>query len=92
MHSLSATLAALALLAAPNAETVDCGSVAERYAASLAKVMEAIDTYRKCVSSSDKQNNCAAQIEALDNAHDEFADAVGDAKDCKSPPNQQRPQ
>jgi hypothetical protein len=29
------------------------------------------------------RNDCAAEMQALDNAHDNFVDAVGDAKGCQ---------
>jgi len=83
LHSLSAGLAAFALLVAPNADKADCGHLADRYAAAAAKVIDALREYEKCVSSGDKHDDCAAAMQALDTAHDDFADAVDDAKTCK---------
>ena len=83
MHSLQASLIALALMAAPNANRVDCTNIAGRYAGAVAKVIEAVRTYERCVSASQKRDDCAAEMQALDTAHDDFADAVDDAKDCQ---------
>lgn len=83
LYSLSAGMVALALLGAPNTERADCGNVADRYTAAAAQVIEALRSYEKCISASDKRDACAAQMQALDNAHDDFADAVADAKACQ---------
>jgi hypothetical protein len=83
LHSLSTGLAAFALLVAPNADKADCGRLADRYSAAAAKVIEALRGYEKCVSSGDKHDDCAAAMQALDTAHDDFADVVDDAKSCK---------
>ncbi len=82
-HSLSGGLVALALLAAPNADKADCGNVADRYRAAIAQVVDALRSYATCVASSDRRDDCAAEMQALDNAHDDFADAVADLKTCR---------
>jgi len=74
---------ALALLAAPTPERVDCSTLGARYAGAVARVMETLQAYEKCVASSEKRNDCAAEMQALDTAHDDFVDVVDDAKDCK---------
>ena len=87
MHSISvgisAGLIALALLTAPDAEKADCGTVANRYTAAVAKVLDAVAGYAKCISASAQHDDCAAQMRVLDDAHDDFADAVADAKECR---------
>ncbi|MGC2415069.1 MAG: hypothetical protein WA459_20520 [Stellaceae bacterium] len=83
MYSLSAGLVALALLAAPDADKADCTTLADRYTAAVAQVVDALSLYAKCVSASAKKDDCAAEIRALDDAHDDFADAVADAKACQ---------
>jgi len=83
LHSLSAGLIALALLVAPNVDKADCGNLSDRYAAAVAEIVNALRSYAKCVSASDKRDDCAAQMQALDDAHDNFADAVADAKTCR---------
>ena len=83
MHSLAASFLMLAVLTAPDADRADCGNVNDRYIAAVAKVAEAVRVYGACVATSAKQNDCAAEIKALDDAHDDFADAVADVKDCQ---------
>lgn len=73
----------LALLAAPDADKADCGNLADRYTAAVSEVVDALRSYAKCVAMSDRRDDCAAQMQALDNAHDDFADAVADAKACR---------
>ena len=83
MHTLSAGLVALALLVAPNADKADCGTMPDRYTAVVARVVDAVQSYAKCVAASDKHDDCAAEMQALDNAHDDFAEAIADAKNCQ---------
>jgi len=83
LHTLSAGLVALALLVAPDADKADCGAVANRYTAAVARVVDTLQNYAKCVAASDKRDDCAAEMQALDNAHDDFAEAVADAKSCR---------
>ena len=83
MSSLLAGGVALALLTAPNANIADCGHAADGYTAALAQVLSAARTYEKCVAASAMRNNCAAEMQALDDAHDNFVDAVGNAKGCR---------
>ena len=81
--SLSGGLVALALLAAPHADKADCGNVADRYRAAIAQIANALRSYATCVAASDKRDDCAAEMQALDDAHDDFADAVDDWKACR---------
>ena len=83
LHSLSTGLLALALLTAPGVDKADCGNLGDRYTAAAARVIDALRSYEKCVSSGDKHDDCAAEMQALDTAHDDFADAVDDLKTCK---------
>ena len=83
MHSIQASLIALAVLAAPNPDRIDCSTVGARYAGAVAKVMETLRTYEKCVASSEQRSDCADEMQALDTAHDDFADVVDDAKACR---------
>jgi hypothetical protein len=85
MRALSTVVAgfvALALIVAPNTRAADCASAANRYAVAAAKVTEALRTFEKCIASGDKRNDCTDEFEALDGAHDDFVDAVGDLKTC----------
>ena len=83
MYSIHASLIALAVLAAPSPERIDCSTVGARYDGAVAKVVETLRTYEKCVASSEKRNDCAAEMQALDTAHDDFVDVVDDAKECQ---------
>lgn len=83
LRTLAAPLIVLALLSAPNADKADCGNSADRYAMAVARVIDALHGYEKCVAASRKHDDCAAEMQALDNAHDNFADAVADAKTCQ---------
>jgi len=83
VNSLSAGLIALAVLTAPDVKKADCASLAERHAVAAGKVIDALRSYEKCVSSGDKRNDCAAEMQALDAAHDDLADAVDDLKTCR---------
>jgi hypothetical protein len=83
LNSLTAGVLTLALFTAPNTERADCGNAADRYTAAVAQVIGAMRSYAVCVAASAKRDDCAAEIQALDNAHDDFADAVADAKDCQ---------
>jgi hypothetical protein len=83
VHSIHASLLALAVLAAPSPERIDCGTVSARYAGVVAKLIETLRTYERCVGSSEKRTDCAEEMQALDTAHDDFAEIVDDAKDCE---------
>jgi hypothetical protein len=83
LHTLSAALVLLALLVAPDADKADCGNIADRYTAAVTRVVDSLQSYAKCVAASDKRDDCATEMQALDNAHDDFAEAVADAKICQ---------
>jgi hypothetical protein len=85
VHNILACVAALmlAVVAAPNTDQADCGSSVEEYNKAVAGVVDALRSYGRCVAQSDRHDDCAAQMQALDDAHDNFADAVEDSKDCK---------
>ncbi len=83
MSSLLAGGLVLALLTAPNANIADCGHAADGYAAAVAQVLGAARTYEKCIAASSMRDDCASEMQALDDAHDNFVDAMGDAKGCQ---------
>jgi len=83
LSSVSAALLLLAVFTAPNTDLADCGNLADRYNAAVAKVVEALRHYEKCIATSNERSDCEAEMQALDNAHDDFTDAVDDAKDCR---------
>src|SRR5216683_19833 len=65
LHNFSAGLVVLALLVAPDADKTDCGTIANRYTAAVARVVDAVQDYVKCVAASDKRDDCAAELRAL---------------------------
>ena len=81
--TLYASFAAFAMVAAPNMQSAECGKTAEAYKTAVADVANTLRGYAKCVAFSSGHDDCAAEIQALDNAHDNFVDAVGDMKDCQ---------
>jgi hypothetical protein len=83
VYSLYAGIIALAVIAAPSTGEDDCGKISTDYTTAVAKVVDALRAYGHCVEQSNQRDDCAAQMQALDNAHDNFADAVADAKDCR---------
>src|SRR4051794_18974365 len=80
--SIAGGLIALAILAAPGVQKADCGNTAGRRSAAVAKVVEALRAYERCIGSPDNKGDCADEMQALDDAHDDFADVVADAKAC----------
>jgi hypothetical protein len=76
-HAFSGMLIALTLTSPPITDR-DCRAAAERREAAVAQVIDALRAYEKCVVSGQKRDDCAAQLDDLDSAHDEFADAVSE--------------
>jgi len=87
VHPLAVGLLLLAVFSAPNTERADCATLADRARAAAGKVIEAIQTYQKCiVAAADgtaKGQDCDAEMQAVDTAHDDFVDAVDEAKPCR---------
>jgi hypothetical protein len=73
----------LAVAATPNVDKADCGNAGNRRTAAIAKVTEALQAYQKCIAGAEKGKDCADEMQALDDAHDDFADAVADEKTCQ---------
>ncbi len=82
-QDLAGGFLALALLGVPDVDSADCGHIADRYTAAVVRVAAALRGYARCVATSNQRDDCAAEMRALDAAHDNFADAVADAKDCR---------
>ena len=86
LHNLAKPLFALALLIAPNTERADCGNLEDRYRAAVAEVLGALRSYESCLAASVKHgarhDDCADEMQTLDSAHDNLADAVADEKTC----------
>jgi hypothetical protein len=76
----SVILVQLALIS-PNASgTGDCGTATDAYQAAVTKVTNALHTYEQCIQASHGQDKCSAEMQQVDDAHDDFEDAVGDFK------------
>ncbi|MBV9829258.1 MAG: hypothetical protein JO001_26875 [Alphaproteobacteria bacterium] len=82
MYTITAGLVALALAAAPDVDKADCGNLTNHRTAAVSKVMEALHSYEKCLGAAVKGADCADEMQALDDAHDDFVDAAADAKSC----------
>jgi hypothetical protein len=84
MNIVTGTAAAgmimLALVSPPASGTGDCPTAGDAFQAALTKVMNALRSYEQCVSASKGQDKCAAEIQQLDDAHDDFEEAVSDYK------------
>jgi hypothetical protein len=83
LHSLHAGLLVLALLATPDVDKADCSSIVNHRTIAVTKVMDALHVYEKCIAAADKRSDCADEMQALDTAHDDFADTVADAQTCQ---------
>ena len=84
MHSLLAGgLIVLAVMTAPDPDRGECSRAADNYTTAQANVIEALRAYGRCVLASRQRDDCADEMQALDDAHDAFADAVADAKECR---------
>jgi hypothetical protein len=75
LHAFSGVVVALTLTSPPVAER-DCRIASERREAAVAQVLNALRAYEKCILSGQKRDDCYHQIDELDSAQDEFADAV----------------
>jgi len=52
--------------------TGDCPTTGDAFQAALTKVTNALRQYEQCVSASKGQDKCAAEMQQLDDAHDDF--------------------
>ena len=68
----------LALLAPPTRYQVDCSSATAGYEGAVTKLRAAVGTYQRCIEESRGRDKCAAEVQALDQAHDNFEDALAD--------------
>ena len=83
--SVAAPLVVLALIAAPNTKAAGCIGAEARYKAAVGSVVDALRRFEACVAGSNKRDDCTTEFEALDSAHDDFAEAVEDLKNCPYP-------
>ena len=79
-HVASVILVELALISPHASGTGDCGTATDAYQATVTKVTNALRAYEQCVQASHGQDKCSAEMQQLDDAHDDFEDAVGEFK------------
>jgi hypothetical protein len=85
LHAAAAVIAVLAVASPPQTEPSDCAGATAHYKETLEAVTVVLHKYEACLSASNGHDHCAAEIQALDNAHDDFDDAVSDSeKACAS--------
>ena len=85
LHFAAGWMAAVAIVTPPQTEPTDCASATQPYKENVKAVMNALRKYEACVSGSNGRDKCAAEIQALDSAHDDFEDTVTDIeKSCSS--------
>ena len=70
----------LALVSPPGTGVVNCANANDTFQTAMAKVVEALHAYEQCIAASKGKDKCAAEIQALDDAHDNLEDAVDDYK------------
>jgi len=80
MGTAAAGMIMLALVSPPATGTGDCPTTGDAFQAALTKVTNALRTYEQCVSESKGQDKCSAEMQQLDDVHDDFEDAVNDYK------------
>ena len=82
LSSAAASLLMLAVIVAPTADNPDCRTATKQYDDAVAKLKTALGDYENCVNNSRGRNDCAAEIKALDDAHDDFEEVVVDFGDA----------
>jgi hypothetical protein len=78
LHFAAGWIAAVAVVSPPSTEPSDCAGATEHYKETVAAVTASLRKYEACVSASNGRDHCAAEIQALDSAHDDFEDTVAD--------------
>jgi len=78
--TISAAMMTLALVSPPASGAGDCSTANDAFQAALAKVVNALRGYEQCVSESKGKDKCSAEMQAVDDSHDDFEDAVNDYK------------
>jgi hypothetical protein len=77
LHAFTGMMVALTLTSPPNAAR-DCRAASERHEAAVSEVIEALRACEKCVRSRQNRDDCAVQMDELNSAHVEFAEAVSE--------------
>jgi hypothetical protein len=77
LHALSGLVVALTLTSPPIADRT-CRAASERRDAAVSGVIDSLRAYEQCLLSGQKRDDCSHQMDELDSADDEFADAVSE--------------
>ena len=80
LGAASAALFTLALVSPPGTGALNCANASDTFQSAISKVVEALRAYEQCVAASKGKDKCTAEMQALDDAHDDFEDAVDDYK------------
>jgi hypothetical protein len=75
LRTFSGMVVALAVTSPPITDR-ECRAASERREVAVSEVINALRAYEKCIVSGQKQDACSSQIDELDSAQDEFADAA----------------
>jgi hypothetical protein len=80
LYAAAAAIAVLAVASPPQPESDDCTGAKEHYKETVEAVTAALRKYEACVSASNAHDHCSAEVQLLDNAHDDFEDAVSESE------------
>jgi hypothetical protein len=75
LSAFSGIMIALTVTSPPITDR-DCRAASERREGAVSQVVDALRAYQRCILSGQKRDDCSSQIDELDSAQDEFADAV----------------
>ena len=80
LETLLGTVLALMLVVPPDTGSEDCRQAKADYQSSLAEVRDALRAFARCVAASHGRDPCTADMQTLDDADDDFEDAVSGYK------------
>jgi hypothetical protein len=80
LHAAAAIIAAVAVTSPPQTDPDDCAGAAEHYKQAVEAATNAVHKYEACIAASNAHNHCSAEVQLLDNAHDDFEDAVSESE------------
>ena len=84
LHAAAALVAVVAVASPPQTEPTDCAGATEHYKETVEAVTAALHKYEACVSGSNAHDHCAAEMQAVDSAHDDFDDTITDVENACS--------
>jgi hypothetical protein len=78
LHYAAGWIAAVAVVTPPQTEPADCAGATQQYKENVQAIMAALRKYETCINGSNAHDKCAAEMQVLDSAHDDFEDTVAD--------------